>query len=116
MSETVMGAMKLRHDLAMIAARAVAMPEVASKLFFKAQEKEEAALFAAHAPRHVASGATRASLTESGANGAIRERHGESSEFGTSIPYAIYEHKPEILVRHPHGVTPELLRLWMAGI
>lgn len=37
-------------------------------------------------------GALRNSLTQPHANGAIREIHGDSLEFGTSIPYARYQH------------------------
>lgn len=54
--------------------------------------------------RYVRTGALRDSLTEESANGAIREAHGDSLTFGTSIFYARFlrrKKKSAVLVLKP---------------
>lgn len=53
-------------------------------------ERREVEIFAAWHGRYVDTGDTMRSLTEPGADGAIREAHHDYAEFGSSIPYVIY--------------------------
>jgi hypothetical protein len=54
------------------------------------REEGEKRLFDFYHGRFVETGALKKSLTEEGAEGAIREIHGEQLLFGTSIEYAVY--------------------------
>jgi hypothetical protein len=57
-------------------------------------ERGEKRLFDRARGRYVRTGATRASLTQPEANGAIREAHGDQLVFGTRIWYAKFLRKP----------------------
>jgi hypothetical protein len=54
-------------------------------------EAAELELFEGYGGKYVLTGATKASLTQSDANGAIREAHGIDFIFGTSIWYAKFQ-------------------------
>lgn len=56
-----------------------------------ALEKAELRLFDSYQGKYVLTGATKESLTQSDANGAIRAAHGERFVFGTSIWYAKFQ-------------------------
>jgi hypothetical protein len=54
-------------------------------------ESSERRLFDSYNGRYVDTGDLRDSLTEPHADGAIRELHHDGAEFGSSIPYAVYQ-------------------------
>jgi hypothetical protein len=86
----VVGVAKVRQDLAGIAERMLAPGEVLA-LEMKVLEESERSLFEGYGGEYVQSGATLASLTQSGAEGAIRRVHANSIEFGSSIWYAKFQ-------------------------
>lgn len=91
------------EDLAGVARRLVnaepAFVDVARIL-----ERGEQRLFKRLRGKYVDTGATRASLTQPDANGAIRQAHGDELVFGTSIWYARFlrrKKKSAVLVLQP---------------
>jgi hypothetical protein len=85
-------------------------------------ERSEERLFDAWNGRYVDTGATKASLTQPDADGAIREAHAQSAEFGTSIPYTVYlrEHGRSAVMRFDEAdqaeVSAVVLRYIMEGL
>lgn len=78
----------------------------------KVLELSETSLFDRLAPHFDLTGATRASLTQTDARGAIREIHGVEARFGTSIWYAKFLRKIDGPSGKPRGrkrVGPNLV-------
>lgn len=78
----------------------------------RALEQAEVSVFEALSPHFVLSGATRASLTQPDAAGAIREIHGFEARFGTSIWWAKFLRKIDGKSGKPRGrkrVGPNLV-------
>jgi hypothetical protein len=86
----VVGAGKIRNDLMGIADRLLT-PGAALEVEFQVLEQAEQLLFDSYGGKYVQTGATKASLTQSEANGAIRRIHADGIEFGTSIWYAKFQ-------------------------
>lgn len=86
----LLGAPKIIEDLDVMAGRLASAGEMLTAEF-SVLEQAEATLFDSYGGEYVASGATRDSLTQPSANGAIRRIHGNEIEFGTSIWYAHFQ-------------------------
>lgn len=74
-------------------ARRIILPEPALEAGMSILEEGERDLFEALGGKYVQSGDLRGSLTESSAMGAIREAHGQTLSFGSSIWYAHFQRR-----------------------
>jgi len=107
MKITLIGGAELEAALSRIGSRARDLrPEFveAARLL----EETEAAIFAAHGGKYVETGATKASLTQPEANGAIREVHETGLAFGTSVWYARF---PGTTGKGRHAAPSAILNL-----
>jgi hypothetical protein len=90
----------------------LANPTELEAITMKVLEEGERQLFSRLSPRFEDTGATKASLTQPSAEGAIREIHGMTLRFGTSIWYAKFLRKIDGPGRKPRGrkrVGPSLV-------
>jgi hypothetical protein len=84
------GIEKAEADTRAVGARLLDL-QPAYEAIFGAVERGEERRFDELGGKYVDSGDLKASLTQSDALGAIREAHAEYADFGSSIPYAIYQ-------------------------
>jgi hypothetical protein len=89
-------------------------PEAALRRVFPIFERAEAELFESLGGKYVRTGATRKSLTEPTAKGAVREVHGTEFVFGSKVWYAKFQgttgpgsHRPPSAILK---LTPEMAR------
>lgn len=88
----LIGAGKVRNDLRLLIER-LENPGAVLEAEFDVLEQAEEAIFEGWAPSFDNTGASKASLTQRDATGAIRRIHGSGIEFGTSIWYVKFQRR-----------------------